>query len=173
MPTASTPECCPKFDPAPWDETEVAWNARPFVRERVRCLLHIPLNFGAVMVRTMARIQAAKVADPNMVVLADGDSLWGMDLYIGTAGDVPGATMEHLSGTYLCKVFEGPYHHEGRWRTEMDAFVASRGRTASRVYAYYTTCPKCAKKYGKNYVVLLAEVDDTHEPITVPVPATA
>jgi len=23
---------------------------------------------------------------------------------------------------------------------------------------YYTTCPKCAEAYGKNYVVLLAEV---------------
>jgi hypothetical protein len=26
------------------------------------------------------------------------------------------------------------------------------------LYCYYTTCPKCAKKYGKNYVVLLAKV---------------
>jgi hypothetical protein len=24
---------------------------------------------------------------------------------------------------------------------------------------WYTTCPKCAKKYGKNYVVILAEID--------------
>jgi len=23
---------------------------------------------------------------------------------------------------------------------------------------WYTTCPKCAKKYGKNYVVIIAEV---------------
>jgi len=26
------------------------------------------------------------------------------------------------------------------------------------MYFFYTTCPKCAKKYGKNYVVILAEV---------------
>ena len=25
-------------------------------------------------------------------------------------------------------------------------------------YMWYTTCPKCAKKYGKNYVVILSEV---------------
>jgi len=158
MPTEPTKECCPRFDPAPWDGTEVTWESRPFVRERVRCLFHIPLNFGGIMVRTLARAEAAKVVDPNMVVLADAGSPWGMDLYIGTTGDVPGATMARLSGTYLCKVFEGPFQHEGRWRNEMDRFVASRGKAASKVYAYYTTCPKCARKYGKNYVVLLAQV---------------
>jgi len=26
------------------------------------------------------------------------------------------------------------------------------------LYWYYTTCPKCAKKYGKNYVVPLDQV---------------
>jgi hypothetical protein len=26
-------------------------------------------------------------------------------------------------------------------------------------YMWYTTCPKCAKKYGKNYVAILAETD--------------
>lgn len=26
------------------------------------------------------------------------------------------------------------------------------------VYMWYTTCPKCAKKYGKNYVVVIGEI---------------
>jgi hypothetical protein len=26
-----------------------------------------------------------------------------------------------------------------------------------RMYQWYTTCPKCAKKYGKNYVVIIAQ----------------
>lgn len=26
------------------------------------------------------------------------------------------------------------------------------------IYAFYTTCPRCAKVYGHNYVVLLARV---------------
>jgi hypothetical protein len=26
-------------------------------------------------------------------------------------------------------------------------------------YMWYTTCPKCAKKYGKNYVVVIAEIE--------------
>ena len=27
-----------------------------------------------------------------------------------------------------------------------------------RLFFYYTTCPRCAKQYGKNYVVGLAQV---------------
>jgi len=27
-----------------------------------------------------------------------------------------------------------------------------------KLFFFYTTCPKCAKAYGKNYVVLLAKV---------------
>jgi len=27
-------------------------------------------------------------------------------------------------------------------------------------FFYYTTCPKCAKHYGKNYVVAFAEVQE-------------
>jgi NMD protein affecting ribosome stability and mRNA decay len=25
------------------------------------------------------------------------------------------------------------------------------------MYFFYTTCPKCARKYGKNYVAILAQ----------------
>jgi len=27
-----------------------------------------------------------------------------------------------------------------------------------KLYFFYTTCPRCAQKYGKNYVVILAQV---------------
>ena len=27
-----------------------------------------------------------------------------------------------------------------------------------KMYMWYTTCPGCAKKYGKNYVVIISEV---------------
>jgi hypothetical protein len=41
----------------------------------------------------------------------------------------------------------------------MFSFAESQGMTASKVYFYYTTCPKCAKKYGKNNVVGFAKVE--------------
>ena len=54
--------------------------------------------------------------------------------------------------------FEGPYKNTGQWCKQMAEWVRSKGKTIKRYFMYYTTCPKCAKQYGKNYVVILAEV---------------
>jgi hypothetical protein len=40
----------------------------------------------------------------------------------------------------------------------MDDYVKSKGKTVEQLFYFYTTCPKCAKVYGKNYVVLFAKV---------------
>jgi hypothetical protein len=40
----------------------------------------------------------------------------------------------------------------------MKAYVESEGKEFKDLYFFYTTCPNCAKVYGKNYVVLLAAV---------------
>jgi len=40
----------------------------------------------------------------------------------------------------------------------MQNYVKSKNKDLKKLYFYYTTCPKCAKIYGKNYVVLLAQV---------------
>jgi hypothetical protein len=45
----------------------------------------------------------------------------------------------------------------GRWIKEMQAFAQGRGWTPSRLLFYYTTCPKCAKRTGRNHVVILAQ----------------
>jgi hypothetical protein len=40
-----------------------------------------------------------------------------------------------------------------------DEAVRRRPRRAlETLYFFYTTCPKCAKHYGKNYVVAVAKV---------------
>jgi len=40
----------------------------------------------------------------------------------------------------------------------MKDYVKSKGKKIKELYFYYTTCPKCAKHYGKNYVVAFAQV---------------
>jgi len=81
--------CCPPFQPEPWDEREVTWLDRPFVKDRVRSFLHIPLNFASVMKRNMAKIEAAGAKPEEMIVIADENSLWGADVYIDVSADVP------------------------------------------------------------------------------------
>lgn len=151
-------ECCPRFDPRPWDETEFVWNDKRFVKDRVTSFLHIPLNFGAVMKRNAGPINAAGAFPEPVVILTDENSLWGADLYIEVTREIPGANMATISGTFLSKVFEGPYRNVRKWIAEMNRYARGKGKTIRKLYFFYTTCPKCAKKYGKNYVVLLAQV---------------
>ncbi len=73
--------CCPRFDPAPWEDKIIEWEGKPFVRDTVRCLFHIPLNFGGVMVRNMTAIEAANVKDPQVIVLS-GECCYGNLLFI-------------------------------------------------------------------------------------------
>lgn len=149
--------CCPRFDPAAWDGKEIHWQDKLFVRDRVRSFFHVPLDFGGVMKRNMKAIEAAGAADPDNVTLSDENSLWGADVYIGVSKEVPGARLQRLSGTFSAKVFEGPYSRVGKWHKEMCALMKQRGRPPKKIYSWYTTCPRCAKAYGKNYVVLMAE----------------
>jgi hypothetical protein len=106
----------------------------------------------------MEAIVKADALAPEPVLLSDENSLWGADVYIAVTKDVPGAKMEKISGTFLTKVFEGAYKDVPKWHKEMAQFVKSRGKEAKKTYSFYTTCPKCAKVYGKNYVVLVSEV---------------
>jgi hypothetical protein len=149
--------CCPRFDPAPWSEQEIVWQDKLFVKDRVRSFLHVPLNFGKVVVRNMEKIWAAGAADKSLMV-CDENSLWGADLYIAVTREVPGTESARISGTFLAKVFEGPFKNVGKWAREMQDWVGSKGKKVEKLLFYYTTCPKCAQAYGKNYVVLLAKV---------------
>lgn len=154
----NTDTCCPRFDPEPWDEKEITWESKRFLKDRVRSFLHVPLNFPSVMKRCMARIEAAGAQSDARIVLSDENSLWGADVYVEVGADVPDAQMAAISGTFLAKVFEGPFSSIRTWISEMGRYVESRGHKLKKLYFYYTTCPKCAKEHGKNYVVLLAQV---------------
>jgi len=150
--------CCPRFNPQPWDEKEITFKDKLFIKDHVKSFLHIPLNFGKVMVKNMERIQKADALAPEPLLLSDESSLWGADVYIAVSKDVPGAEMARISGTFLTKVFEGPYKNAGKWAQQMKDYAKSKAREIKKIYFFYTTCPKCAEFYGKNYTVILAQI---------------
>ncbi|MFH0947923.1 MAG: hydrolase [Elusimicrobiota bacterium] len=88
----------------------------------------------------------------------DEKSLWGSDLYIAVDKEIPGAKNEKISGNFLTKVLEGPYQNAGKWAKEMCDYVESKGKETKKMYFWYTTCPKCAKIYGKNYTVIFVMI---------------
>lgn len=150
--------CCPRFDPAPWDEKEVSFDGKLFLKDRVKTFMHIPINFGGVMVRDMELIQNADALPPKPLMLYDSTSLFGADIYIAVSKEISGKEIVKVSGKFLSKVFEGHYKDTGKWIKEMQAYAKSKGKKIKKIYFFYTTCPKCAEHYGKNYVVLLAEI---------------
>ena len=150
--------CCPRFDPKPWEDKEIVWKDKLFVKDSVKSIFHIPLNFGWVVTKNMEKIQKADALVEVPLMLSDEKSLFGSDIYINVSQDVPGAKMVKMSGKYLSKVFEGPFQNTGKWSKEMNEYVKSKGNDPKKLYFFYTTCPSCAKFYGKNYVVLLAEI---------------
>jgi hypothetical protein len=151
--------CCPRFNPDGWDGQELHFEDKPFVKATTRGIFHIPINMGSVFPKTFEAIEAANAVDTEQVIVMSIDpSAWRAEHYFAVTRDVPGQEMVRLSGNYMTKVFEGPYKNAPQWGKEMQAYVRSKGKQPGKVYFFYTTCPKCAKAYGKNYVVGIAEV---------------
>ncbi len=117
--------CCARVDLAQWEGKTLEWKDKPFLKDHIRSFLHIPLNFG--------------------------------DILVAVDKTVAGVRMETLSGTFFTKVFEGPFRDTGKWMEQMEAYVKEKGHKVERIYSYYATCPKCAKHFGANRVVLFAK----------------
>lgn len=153
-------ECCPKFNPEPWEGRVFEWKNKRFVKDKVLTLFHIPLNFGSVITKLNKKIDAAGAKVPDWLCLSDDTSIFNMDIYVAVDKEVPGAENVKLSGKFLSKVYEGPYQDTGKWCEDFKQYAKKEGLEIKKWYMWYTTCPKCAKKYGKNYVVIVCEVNN-------------
>lgn len=157
-PGASTTGCCTLIDPEQWDGREFTFDERLFAKARTRGVFHIPLNMGSVMAEAQAKIDAADARPDDFLVLSSEDSPWHADHLFAVSKPVPEMETVRLSGRFLAKVFEGPYRNAPTWLEQLGALAAERGETALASYLFYTTCPSCAKEYGKNYVVGFVQV---------------
>ena len=130
----------------------------------------------------------AQVPKEDFMILSECSSPWWSDVLVSASKEcVEGAEVKMISGSFLAKVFEGDYSNIGKWAKEMNALVLEVGGSAlegkreqekeveedgecssntkkvtkqkdDTIYFYYPTCPKCAKKHGRNYVVIFAMI---------------
>jgi hypothetical protein len=152
------PECCPEFNPTPWEDKVIEWQDKRFVKARVCTLFYMPVNFGQVMKRLDVKIRTAGAAIPDYLCLSDHISKWNMDVYLAVDKEVPGLENITLSGKFFSKVYEGQFKDTGKWMKDAGKSAKTNGFDVKKWYMWYTTCPKCAKKYGKNYVVIVAQI---------------
>jgi hypothetical protein len=150
---------CKLIDPVDYDGKEFSWEGKPFLKGRIRSFLHMPLNFGGVCTRLAETAEKAHALDAEGMWLVDENSLWGADLYVQTTKGVSGAENAAVDGRWIAKVFEGPYKDMRKWMPAMKEFMHSRGAGEGRILVFYTACPRCEKKFGKNYVVLFGQLN--------------
>lgn len=153
------PECCPRFDPSPWEDQVFEWTNKKFIKGKVFTLFFIPVNFGQAMRKLDKKVSAVKGHVPDNMCLSLHTSKWNMDVYLAVDSVVPEAENITLSGKYYSKVYEGAFKETGNWCNDYEAKARSKGLVTKKMYMWYTTCPKCAKKFGENYVVIISEIE--------------
>ena len=155
--SVNTTGCCPKFNPEGWDNQELHFDNKEFIRATTKSQDHIPLDMDEVFRRVQQHIDDANAYDPkNCIVLSRDLSASKGEHLFSISKPVSGEEMIRLSGDYITKVFEGPYSDAKSWYEEMKKMVGKDGAISGEAYFFYTTCPKCAEAYGKNYIVGVA-----------------
>ncbi|MDD2371089.1 MAG: hypothetical protein PHQ32_03705 [Firmicutes bacterium] len=151
--------CCPRFQPEIYNEKIFELEGLDMVIAKTRSFLYMPLNMGSVMTKTMKAIkEAGALVEDNYLILSKDVSMWRAEQYFLVSKPVKGLDNIKFSGSFITKVFEGGYNQIPKWIEEMKKYVKIHGYQMDDIYSFYTTCPKCAKVYGKNYVVLFADV---------------
>lgn len=155
--------CCPKFIPEKWDHKTHHWDHKPFVKETIPTLFHLPLPsmIGKKVAKMWKLIEAAKKAEANAedtLLLFRDPSAFKSELYLSTTGSVPTANNVDISGAFISKIFDGPYNAIPKFIKQMNEYLDTQDKKAKDYYIHYAYCPKCAEKYGHNYLIIFAQI---------------
>ncbi|MDD1679689.1 MAG: hypothetical protein LUO93_10975 [Methanomicrobiales archaeon] len=104
------------------------------------------------------RVESAGASIPDRLCLFEYTSRWNLVAYLAVDREIPNAENMTLSGRFFSKMYEGPFEDTGKWTEDFHHCATHQGMDIKRWYIWYTTCPTCAKKYGKNYVAIIAEI---------------
>ncbi|NCC65705.1 MAG: hypothetical protein EOM15_13730 [Spirochaetia bacterium] len=149
--------CCPEFNPDSWKEKETTLDDRFFIKKQVRTFNFMPLNFGSVMTKAIEQIESFGATVVENMVLSEHVGRWKMEVFIAVEKEIPELKTFKMHGTFLANVYEGPFRDTGIWTKEFERIAKNKEFPIGRWFMWYTTCPRCAKKYGKNYVVILGQ----------------
>jgi hypothetical protein len=149
---------CIEFKPDAWNEKEISWKGKFFVKEKVPTFFGKMMSHEKILEKTNQKIEAAKAKSKVPFVLLDKGSMFSSNMYIEVAKPVQGLNDVKLTANFLSKVFEGKSKSINIWIKDMEKFVKTKGKTTKKNYFFIPYTKKCAKKFGKNYTVILAEI---------------
>ena len=107
--------CCPPFDPTPWNDQIIEWYDKLFIKDKVFCILNMPVNFGKVITRIMSKADKHAVTVPDAMCLSDHTSAWNMDVFVAVDKKIPDAKNVKITGKFYCRVYEGDFRKTGEW----------------------------------------------------------
>jgi hypothetical protein len=116
-------ECCPRFDPTPWDGKVFEWKNKKFIKDSVPTQFYMPLNFGEVITRMTEKVAKYGAEIPDWLCLSDHTSESNMDLYLAVDKEVKDAKNVTLSGKFLSKVYEGNFENTGEWCRDFEDYA--------------------------------------------------
>lgn len=155
--------CCPEFDVAKWDKKTFVWENKLFIMETIPTLFHIPFPpmIGKKTMKMHVMAEKAGVTIPDLsdaLILFRDPTAFKSEIYYAVTKEVDGANNTAISGTFVARVFDGPYNAIPRFIKEMEQYLKESNKSAQDYYVHYAYCPKCAKKFGHNYMILFARV---------------
>jgi hypothetical protein len=159
----STQNCCPELNVEKWDKKTIQWEQKRFIKVTMPTLFHMPLPsmLGKKMMKLheLAVKENATIEDVSEALILFRDpSAFKSEIYYAVTKEVPGADNCEISGNFESVVYDGSYNKVPVFMKEMDSYLKQTGKTAKDYYIHYAYCPKCAKNYGHNYMILFARI---------------
>lgn len=155
--------CCPEFDPQLWRHARYDWENKLFLKDSIPEFFHIPSRkkYAKTITKMWQKAEESGAAPDrkHFLLLAHDPSPFKGELFMAVTKDIPGENVVALDGTFYTHVFEGPYNDVPRYIKEMNQYLSVLDKKANKYFVSYPYCPKCAEKYGHNYVVLFAKVN--------------
>jgi hypothetical protein len=150
--------CCPEFDPTGWDEKIFEWKKKKFVKASVWSIFYIPLNLRKVRSRINKKLIRAGATNPENLSLTEMRTIWKTDLYLAVDKEVPGLKNVEMTGKFLSKSYDADSAEIEKSTGNFMDVSKFKQHTVIKLYTWNTTCPRCAQKYGKDYVVFIAQI---------------
>ena len=156
-------ECCPEFKPEKWDKKTLSWDNKKFIKDSLPTFFHMPFPpmIGKRITRMWKAVEEAGADAPNKedtLILFRDPSAFRSEIYISVEKEVLSEKNTVISGNFVSRVFDGGYNAIPKFVKTMDKYLAETSKKAKDYYVHYAYCPKCAKKFEHNYIILFAKV---------------
>jgi hypothetical protein len=124
-------DCCPIFEVKPWEEQELIWKEKRFIKDAIPTFFHIPWPpmISKLMEKMWKQLEEAKAAPKaeEFLCLTYDPSNWKSEYYMATTKEVAGAEnvslSESFSPRFLMAIMPTPLNGLKRWRNMWEVKV--------------------------------------------------